>query len=73
MQKIHLHTPGWMHRPQWQTLKTGIEHLIHDPRFWAVLALGALVILMLLTLILGEGGTRSSTSPMYPTFPYAPY
>ena len=69
MQKIHLHRPGWMHKPDWHTMGTHLEHIIHDPRFWAAIALAILLGLMILTTIFSEPGTYSGHTPIYPYLP----
>jgi hypothetical protein len=73
--KVHMHMPGkmHMHKPDWHTVGQRLDHLIHDPRFWAVLALGTLLTLMILSVILakpviGEFGSPST----FPIYPYVP-
>ena len=41
MQRLHLHKPVWIHahKPDWHLFGTRLQHLIHDPRFWAAVAL----------------------------------
>lgn len=70
MERYHLHMPGWMHlhKPDWYRLGNRFEHMIHDPRFWAVLALVILLTLMVLTAIYSKPVNSSSTL----THPYLP-
>lgn len=70
MQRIHLHKPQWIHghKLDWHLLGTRMEHLIHDPRFWAGLALGILFILMILTVIFAKP-IEGRPSPFVPTYP----
>jgi len=69
-----MHTPGWMHmhKPNWHTVGVRFDHMIHDPRFWAVLALAALFGLMVLAAILSESTGGTTMTPIYPTYPYVP-
>lgn len=68
MQRIHLHLPGWMHGHHFAE---HLSHIIHDPRFWAGLALAVLFILMILTTIFSKGG-QPAPRPAYPLYPYLP-
>ncbi|MBC8378024.1 MAG: hypothetical protein H8E62_02505 [Planctomycetes bacterium] len=72
MRHIHLHTPDWTHGPQWHTIQLHLQHLIHDPRFWAGVALAVLVGAMLLTLIQSKSGRVPDTGPLYPSNPFLP-
>ena len=68
MHKLHL--SHW-HRPDWQTLKSHLNRLAHDPRFWAALVIGVLVVLMLiLSFVVNPGQTTSSPPYGYPMYPY---
>ena len=71
MEKGHLHMPGWMHiqKPDWHNVGVRFEHLIHDPRFWAVLALSVLLILMILSTLFAQKTNMMTTTPMGP-IPY---
>ncbi len=74
MQRMHIHTPGWvhMHRPDWHTMGIHLGHAIHDPRFWASLALAVLLGAIILAAILSKSGSGTPTRPIYPTYPYMP-
>lgn len=75
MRKLHMHTPGWMrhiHKPDWHTVGLHLDHLIHDPRFWAALALAVLLALMVLTTIFAGSGGYSDDSGHTPIYPYMP-
>lgn len=65
--------PGWMHlhKPDWYKVGHQMEDLIHDPRFWAVLALGILLILMILTAIFAKPNSAGAY-PIGPMYPYLP-
>jgi hypothetical protein len=71
MQRLHLHKPGWIHvhKPDWHAIETRLDHLIHDPRFWAGLVLAVLFAMMILTAIL----TKPTPAPMRPIPPMYPY
>jgi hypothetical protein len=73
MEKHNLNMPGWMHlhKPDWYKLGVRFDHLIHDPRFWAVLALAVLLILMILTSIYAKP-VGPSENPVHPIYPYFP-
>ena len=72
--RTHMHMPGWMHlhRPNWHAIGMRLDHLVHDPRFWAALALAVLLTLMILVTIFAksEGGTTMPHT--FPIYPYAP-
>jgi hypothetical protein len=73
MQMAHMHKPNWVHwhKPDWHTMGIRLEHLIHDPRFWAGLALAILLGAMILATIFSKytGGTPMTTYPIYPYMP----
>ena len=71
MQRIHIHMPDRMHlhRPDWHAMKLHMGHMVHDPRFWATVALIILFALMILMTIFTKGG---SVSPRI-NYPYNPY
>ena len=73
MQRIHLHKPSWIHvhKSDWHLFGTRLEHTIHDPRFWAGLALAVLFILMIISAILAKP-TEGTTIPRFPVYPYVP-
>jgi len=62
-----------IHKPQWHTLGMHLEHLIHDPRFWAVVAMVILFGLMILMVTMSSPHTVAGPRPMYPMYPYMPY
>ncbi|MEN8127680.1 MAG: hypothetical protein ABFR90_07725 [Planctomycetota bacterium] len=73
--KAHMHMPGWMHfhKPDWHVVGMRMDHLVHDPRFWAAVALAVLLGLMILTTILAEPGSGETSMPQtFPIYPYAP-
>lgn len=71
MHKIH--STHW-HLPDWHTIKSHLTHLVHDPRFWAALILGILVLLMLITsFVAAHRGMEGSGASGYPYHPYVPY
>lgn len=65
----HIH----MHKISWHEAGVHIGHWIHDPRFWGILGLIILFVLMALTLALTKPATSSTTSPIIPRYPYAPF
>lgn len=70
MHRIHiLHS----HRPDWHTLRQHLSQWVHDPRFWAAVILGGLVILMLiLSFVMTIGPTSGAPPYGYPIYPYLP-
>lgn len=68
---IHnIHFRHW-HHLDWNAFKSHLGHLSHDPRFWAAVILGALVILMLIVSFIANRGVPSSSPPYhYPMYPY---
>lgn len=67
----------WTHRihlPQTNDLISRTHGLIHDWRFWAVIAVAALyAAIVLLAVLLSQGGrTDVNITPYGPTFPYRP-
>jgi hypothetical protein len=73
MQRLHLHKPVWIHahKPDWHLFGVRLEHLIHDPRFWAAVALAVLLGAMIALAIFSPGTSRGT--PMTPIYPYPPY
>lgn len=59
------------HKLNWHVLGLRLEHLLHDPRFWAAIALVVLFALMVITAIYAKPGQGSMT-PLAPMYPYMP-
>ncbi len=58
-----------IYKPDWYKMGVRFDHLIHDPRFWAAVAVAVLVALIVLGAIFGSsrGGVPSPHSlPVYP-------
>lgn len=74
MQRLHLHTAGWthMHKPDWHLFAARLDHMIHDPRFWAVLVLVALFAAMIALAFVSRSGIITN-APFAPIYPYGPY
>lgn len=74
MQGIHLHTPKWVyrHKPNWHTMGIRLDHIIHDPRFWAGLALAILLGAMILATVFSRSTGGTPMTPTYPIYPYMP-
>ena len=53
MQMAHMHKPNWVHwhKPDWHAMGTRLSHVVHDPRFWAGLALAILLGAMILAIL----------------------
>ena len=67
MQRMH------MHKPDWHTMGIHLGHVVHDPRFWAGLALAVLLGLMILATIFTQSTNGTTTMPnTYPGYPYLP-
>jgi len=71
MQRIHI--PHW-HRPDWHSFKAHFGHLMHDGRFWAIVALAALLIMMIAAGLFAERGAPMMSFPPYgiPMYPHWP-
>jgi len=72
MHKIHmphLHKP---HMPSAHQMVIKTEHLLRDPRFWAVLAMVAVTVLVITMAILTRPGAGPSPVPVTPVLP-GPY
>ena len=63
MQNVHLH------KPDWHIIGMRFDHIIHDSRFWAGLALVILVALMIVTMILFKPSGGITANPSYPYMP----
>ena len=75
MRRMHIHTLGRVHahRPDWHAVGIHLGHVIHDPRFWAAVALAVLLGAMILAVILSKfGDSGMPMRPVYPTYPYMP-
>ena len=82
MQMTHMHKPNWVHwhkpewvhwhKPDWHAVGIHLEHLIHDPRFWAGLALAILLGAMILATIFSKYGGSMPMRTTYPIYPYVP-
>ena len=76
MQRMDLHIPNWIHRfhtPDWHLRGSRLDRLLHNERFWAVVALAGLLAVLILAAILSEGSSGGSPmNPIYPTLPYTP-
>ena len=74
MQRMHIHTFGWMHphRSDWHILGVRLEHIVHDPRFWAGVTLAILFGLMVLAMIFTKPGSGATMPTSYPDFLYPP-
>ena len=73
MQRVHLHRLGWIyiHKPEWHLFEMRLEHMVHDPRFWAAVALAVILGGMIALAILSSG--TGTDAPLAPFFPYPPY
>ncbi len=61
-----------MHMPSGHNVAVGLDHLIHDERFWPILlAVGFTVFLLVLFILLGIYGDWSPTETDLP--PFLPY
>lgn len=74
MQGLHMHTPNWVHwhKPDWHAMGIRVGRIVHDPRFWAALALAVLFGLMIVTMIFSKTSGTPTTIPYPPTYPYMP-
>lgn len=74
MLNVHMHTPDWVqrHKPDWHAVRVGVDHLVHDPRFWAALALAVLAGVIIAVMILTKSAGGKPVMPTYPMFPLTP-
>ena len=61
-----------LHKPNWHMIAIRMEHLIHDPRFWAAVALGVLFALMIVSLMYAPTKSMLMPTPMGPIYPGLP-
>ena len=63
------HLPVHMHVPDGHKLAGKLSYVVHDERFWGIVAMILFLALIVALAILanGEGG-----SPVYPSMPYGP-
>lgn len=68
MYKLHVH------KVNWHEFGMHFGHLVHDPRFWAAVAIIALLGLMILMAMLSKPAGNINARPVMPTYPYGiPY
>ncbi|NLK40775.1 MAG: hypothetical protein GX298_01810 [Planctomycetes bacterium] len=66
--RVHLRRLHW---PDRHTMKSHLRQLVHEPRFWAALAIGILVALMLILSFIIRSDYGTSPPPYgYPLYPY---
>lgn len=61
-----------IHKPDWYRMGVWFDHLVHDPRFWAGIALAVLLALIVLGVILGTLG-QGSGRETFPNYPYGSF
>ncbi len=70
MHMPHIHVRH-MHMPNAHQMAVKINHMIHDSRFWAVVALVVITLLIILTAILSSSsGARPLDRIPGPAFPF---
>lgn len=71
-----LHLKNWfghVHPIPMHSITAGVDHLVHDSRFWAVLGLAALVVFAIWATI-ASTGQSIETVPFFPLdVPFMPY
>ena len=74
MHRLQVHLPSWMHadKSNWHTLRVHLSHMLHDPRFWAALALIILFGLMIITTLMTKPALVPGPTPTHPIYPYLP-
>jgi hypothetical protein len=74
MYRIPLHKPSWIHghKPDWHAVGVHFGHLVHDPRFWAAIALIILLGLIISAMVFSKVES-ATTRPWNPVSPYVPY
>ena len=67
VQGVHIHR---MHMPNRHDMTLRMEHLMHDPRFWAIAALVVVTAFIItLAVLTSPQGTGVEQSPL-PSYPY---
>ena len=64
MYKLHVH------KVNWHEFGVHFGHMVHDPRFWAAVALATLLGLMILVTIMSKSTSNTDSGPVFPTYPY---
>ena len=68
---MQLHVPH-MHMPTWHEMAERASQLLHDRRFWAIVAAASLIAFLLLLAFLTRGSTGQQTPMHFYHFGY-PY
>ncbi len=60
-----------LHMPSGHHMVVGMEHMVHDKRFWAIVAFAAFMAVLITVAVLsviygGESPERLPTSPFFP-------
>ena len=63
----HIHMP---HMPDAHQMGIKFNHVVHDSRFWAVVALVVIATLIVLTALLSSSGSTPVTPMPGPTYPF---
>ena len=64
MNRIHVH------KVNWHEFGVHLGHMVHDPRFWATVALATLLGVIVLMAIMTKSTGNIGSSPVFPTYPY---
>jgi hypothetical protein len=70
----HLPITKWshqMHVPSRHDMVVGLDHMVHNERFWGIVGLLAIVAVLVALIMLAEpgAGPPGDTTPIYPYFP----
>jgi hypothetical protein len=68
MNRIHI--THWS-QPNWHTLRSRFEHLLRDPKFWAVVIIGSLLLVTIVVSIMSDSG--QPIEPYHYRYPMHPF
>lgn len=64
MYKIHVQ------KVNWHEFGVHLGYIVHNPRFWAAVALTTLLGLMILVTIMSKSTSSIDSGPVFPMYPY---
>jgi len=67
--KMHMPHGHHLHMPSCHSMMVRLEHVVRDPRFWAVLAMAAITILVITLAIITRPQGGQVPEPINPVMP----
>lgn len=67
-----LQTKRWFGHFHWHDVNIGLNHVVHDERFWPMVV-GVVLIAAFIALVIWAGMYGEASPEDLPTYPYAPY